>query len=176
MSLDGLVGGPDGQLDWMTWTWDMPLQEFVTNLTDTIDTILLGRKMTDAFIAHWEAAASNSEDPSKPFADKMVSAQKVVFSRTQKEISGKNARITNNDVVEEVTKLKTESGKDIIVYGGADFVHSLIQLNLIDEYYLFVNPTAVGNGLRIFSSQTPMKLEECIAFECGIVLHKYVRP
>lgn len=175
ISFDGFVCGPEGQLDWMTWTWDKPLEEYVTRLTDTIDTILLGRKMTDGFITHWEAAANNPDDLSKPFADKMVNAQKIVFSRSQKEIVGKNARIATNDLISEVNNLKAESGKDMIAYGGADFVHSLIQENLIDEYYFFMNPAAIGNGLKIFTSQIPLKLEECIRFECGIVLLKYTR-
>ena len=53
MSVDGFVAGPEGQLDWMTWTWDVRLQDFVRELTDSVDTIVMGRKMADGFMRHW---------------------------------------------------------------------------------------------------------------------------
>jgi dihydrofolate reductase len=176
VSVDGFVAGPEGQLDWMTWTWDPALADFVNQLTDSIDTILLGRKMTDGFNSHWEAAVQNPEDPSQAFAKKMVDARKIVFSRSQTTVKGINTTITNENVVDVVNRLKAEAGKDIVVYGGANFVSSLIENNLIDDLYLFVNPTAIGEGLRIFHQRTPLKLAGSVAYDCGIVVNHYTRP
>ena len=173
MSVDGFVAGPEGQLDWMTWNLDDRLNSFIHDLTDSIDTILLGRKMTDAFNAHWEAIVNKPEDKSQLIAKKMVDATKIVFSKSQKTISGINTSITNENLSDAVNKLKTQTGKDIIVYGGAEFVSSLIKENLIDELNLFINPTAVGNGLRIFFDRTKLQLVKSQPYECGVVVNTY---
>lgn len=173
VSADGFVAGPEGQLDWMTWNWDEQLAGYVIALTDSVDTILLGRKMTEGFVAHWENAASQPESPEYDFANKMVGYPKVVFSKTIQEVKGQNIRVENGDVVEAVHKIKEMPGKDIIVYGGAGFVSSLIENRLIDELHLFVNPTAIGAGLPIFSGRTGLKLTASTAFECGVVVNQY---
>ncbi|MGZ4044119.1 MAG: dihydrofolate reductase family protein, partial [Bacteroidia bacterium] len=82
ISVDGFVAGLNGELDWMTWNWDDNLKNHVSDLTDSIDTILLGRKMAHGFINHWTDALNNPEDPNQPFAAKMVEAHKVVFTKT----------------------------------------------------------------------------------------------
>ena len=174
LSVDGFVAGPEGQLDWMTWNWDMQLMDFVRELTDSVDTILMGRKMSAGFIQHWEKAVNDPDDPSQPFAEIMVNTPKVIFSRTQSTIEGINAAITNEPIVDVVNMLKDQPGKDMIVYGGAEFVSSLIENNLIDELYLFINPTAIGQGLSIFNGRVPLELDNSIRFDCGIVINKYL--
>jgi dihydrofolate reductase len=85
--------------------------------------------------------------------------------------------LQNGDTVEFINKLKEKPGRDIIVYGGANFVSSLISSGLIDEYNLFVNPSAIGKGLRIFSDADDYKrliLNESRSFDCGVVLNRYV--
>lgn len=169
LSVDGFVGGPNGELDWMTWNWDEKLQKCVTSITSSMDTILLGRKMTDGFVGHWTNVPA--EDPSYPFAQIMVNTHKVVFTKTLYESPWKNTVLAKGDIADEVNKLKAQEGKDIIVYGGANFVASLIKANLIDEYNLFVNPAAIGKGLSIFGQldgNKPLKLIKAEAFDCGV--------
>jgi dihydrofolate reductase len=171
MSVDGFVAGPEGQLDWMTFAMDEKLLAFINQLTDTSDTILLGRKMTEGFVTYWENVAPNS--PEYEFAQKMVGMPKVVFSRTAKKIEGKNVRVENGPLVDAVNRLKRQSGKDIVVYGGASFVSSLIENRLIDELNIFVNPIAIAKGLRIFSQRTPLTLVNSVAYSSGIVVNTY---
>src|SRR5580765_1602779 len=122
MSIDGYVGGPNGELDWMTWTWDDKLKDYVNELTDSVDTILLGRKMTEGFISHWTNIMKNQpDDPSYPFAKKMVDKPKVVFTKILHESSWENTTLAKGDLTEEIHALKHKNGKDIIVYGGATF-------------------------------------------------------
>ena len=71
------------------------------------------------------------------------------------------------DLADEIRKLKNQNGKDIIVYGGASFDSSLIKEGLIDEFHLFINPAAIGDGMSIFN------LVKSIVFDCGIVLLNY---
>ncbi len=185
MSVDGFVGGPNGELDFMTWNWDDKLKKYVDELTDSVDTILLGRKMTDGFIGHWSNVVKNKPDEeSYAFAKKMMDKPKYVFTKTLDKSSWENTLLAKGDLAEEIKKLKNQKGKDlptgqagIVVYGGANFVSSLVKAGLIDEYYLFVNPSAVGNGLSIFKTvdrRQNLKLTESIPFDCGIVLLKYL--
>jgi dihydrofolate reductase len=173
ITADGFVAGPEGQLDWMTWDMDEKLLAFINQLTDTSDTILLGRKMTDGFIKYWEGAITKPESPEYAFARKMVDTPKVVFSKTLNRIDGQNVRVENGDMVQAVNKLKNAQGKDIIVYGGAGFVSSLIENGLIDEFNFFVNPAAIGNGMRIFKDRKRMHLTASMACPCGIVVNTY---
>ncbi len=173
ITVDGFVAGPQGQLDWMTWNMDEKLIAFITHLTDSSDTILLGRKMTEGFITSWEQVITKPDSPEHSFAVKMVGLPKVVFSKTVSKVPGQNVRVENRPVVDAVNELKRADGKDIIVYGGATFVSSLIENRLIDTLNLFVNPVAISNGLRIFTDRTPLKLTASTAYDCGIVVNRY---
>ena len=176
ISVDGFVAGPNGALDWMTWDWDDELKSYVEELTDSVDTILLGRKMTDGFISHWSKVAADPNHPEHASAKKFVDIPKVVFTKTLSKSSWKNTTLAKGDLLEEVNKLKRQDGKGIIVYGGAGFVSSLIQHNLIDDYHLFINPAAIGKGMAIFNKvkdQFNLKLLKSNAFSCGIVVNHY---
>ncbi|MEO6150302.1 MAG: dihydrofolate reductase family protein [Mucilaginibacter sp.] len=177
MTIDGFVAGPNGELGWM-WASgerDEPIFNSVIELADSCDTILLGRKMTREFIDYWENVVDNQPDsPEQPLAQLMVSMRKIVFSRTQTAISGRNLEVENGDLAAAVKSLKNESGKDIMVYGGANFVSSLISQNLIDEYFIFSNPVAIGEGLSIFKDKKLLKLENSTAYKSGKVVNKYL--
>lgn len=178
-SIDGYVAGSEGQLDWMSldWMsgdWDDALISLVNELIDSSDIILMGRKMTSEFVTYWENVVNNQPDsPEFSFAQKMVNIKKIVFSKTQKMIAGKNVQVESGDLVTAVNVLKNLPGKDLIVYGGANFVSSLIENNLIDEMYLFVNPIAIGKGLSIFKNRQPLQLASSTAYKNGIIVNKY---
>jgi len=176
MTIDGFVAGPNGENDWVFISGpDEAAFQKIIELADSCDTILLGRKMTTEFIAHWENVVDNQPDsPQQPLAQLMVSMRKIVFSRTQTDIKGRNLEVENSDLITVVNALKKQLGKDIMVYGGVDFVSSLISLNLIDEYYIFVCPVAIGKGLSIFNKQKLLKLESSTAYKHGKVLNKYL--
>ena len=82
MSVDGYIAGPNGEMDWMVWDRDDKIKKYVDELTKPVDTILLGRKMTDGFISHWTDASSKPDDEAYAFAKKMVDTPKIVFSKT----------------------------------------------------------------------------------------------
>ena len=174
ITADGYVAGPEGQLDWMTFDMDAALLAFINQLTDTSDTILLGRKMTAGFIQYWEHVVTQRDSPEYAFALKMVGMPKVVFSKTLHHVEGKNVRVENGDLADAVKQLKNGPGKDIIVYGGATLVSSLIEHGLIDEMNLFVNPVAIGSGMRAFKGRTPLKLGASVPYPCGIVVNTYL--
>jgi dihydrofolate reductase len=160
----------------MTWNWDDELKKYVNDLTDSVDTILLGKNMTDGFVKHWANVKEDPADEAQSFGAKMTDTPKVVFSRTLEKSLWDNTTLAKGDYVEVVNKLKNQPGKDIIVYGGATFVSSLIQGGLIDEFNLFINPTAIGKGMAIFKNREDkqrLTLVESKAFDCGVVLIRY---
>jgi len=176
MTVNGFVGGPDGELDWMEWNWDDKLKLYVDELHVSIDTILLGRKMTDGFVSHWTNVVADPKNPDYSIARKMVDTPKVVFTKTLVESRWDNTVLAKGNLSDEVKKLKNQNGKDIIVYGGAEFVSNLVKERLIDEYYIFVNPSVISSGLTIFNNidnKRNLKLVESIPFSCGIVLLIY---
>jgi dihydrofolate reductase len=174
MSLDGFVAGPEGQLDWMSREVDDKQVQLLQELTDSMDTIILGRKMAEESVPHWEKAAKTGQDsPEKKYAETFVSTPKIVFSKTIKHIEGKNILVENGDLTESINKFKSQKGKDIIVYGGANFVNELINNNLIDELNLFIVPTAIGNGLKIFNKKTNFQFVKSISFSNGVIGTQY---
>lgn len=176
MSVDGYIAGPNGEMDFVTWNWDDELKQYVTELTDSFDCIVLGRKLAEGFIPHWAAITEKPDDPEFQAAKKFTDAPKVVFTRTLDESPWGNTVLAKGDLVDEINTLKAQAGRDIIAYGGANFVSGLIKHGLIDEYHLFVNPAAIGDGLAIFNeldSNQGLTLTQSRSFDCGIVLLKY---
>jgi dihydrofolate reductase len=188
ISVDGFIAGVNKEMDWLTWNMDHALLKYISDLNKDIDCILLGRGLADGFIPHWKMEAT---DPSKKrefvktmsesydFAKKMHETKKIVFTRSLKTSDWDNTILAAGDYVEEVNKLKNQPGGPIIVYGGGTFVSALIKARLIDEFHLFVNPAAIGNGMTIFKgleSKQDFNLVNATAFECGIaVLHYELR-
>ncbi len=175
ISVDGCIAGPNYEMDWLVW--DDKYLKYVNDITETVDTIILGRKMVDGFISYWTGVANKPDDPMNALAKKMIEIPKVVFTKSLNKSKWINTEIATGDLKDEITKLKSqEGGGDIIVYGGASFDSSLIKEKLIDEFYLFVNPVAIGNGKTIFKDLEdiqPFTLIESIGFDCGLVLLHY---
>lgn len=150
MTINGFVGGTDGKNDWMTWNPDDEFIAFMVSLIDSSDTLLLGRKTAEGLIPFWENTAE--KNPAHPFAKKIADISKVVFTKTLDQSPWNHTTLAKGNLAEEIAGLKNKNGKDILIFGGAGFVSSLIKERLIDEYHLIINPTAMGNGMTIFNS------------------------
>ena len=176
MSIVGCIAGPNGEMDWMVGLLDDKLIKYENEITESIDTILLGRKMTDVFISYWLDLINKPDDPWYAFAKKMIEIPKVVFTKTLNKSKWINTDLATDDLTDEIIKLKSRDGKDMVVYGGASFDSSLIKLGLIDEFLLFINPVAIGNGMTIFKDLNEIQkfnMVKSIAFDSGIVLLQY---
>ena len=143
MTINGYVGGLNGKSDWMTWNPDPEFIEFLSSLIDSSDTLLLGRKTAEGIIKFWEDEAVNN--PVHPFAKKIAAISKVVFTKTLDKSKWNNTALAKGNLAEEIAALKKQKGKDILIFGGADFVSSLIKEGLVDEYHLIINPTAMSS-------------------------------
>ncbi|WP_315824259.1 dihydrofolate reductase family protein [Paraflavitalea speifideaquila] len=185
-SVDGFIADAKDRTDWMVWnwgaewTWDAALQKHFVDLHDTVDTVLLSRKMAEeGFIGHWARVAANPDGPQYAFAKSITAAPKVVFTKTLNQSVWENTSLAKGSLVSEVTKLKNLPGKNMIVYGGASFVSALIEAGLIDEFHLFVNPIALGSGLSIFKDpghKLSLQLVNTQSYECGVTVLTYLPP
>src|SRR4051812_37539350 len=105
-SLDGFVAGIGDDLSWMIPDWDAGLISFVSALTEPIDLILLGRRLSEGFLPHWAKVASDPEDPSYLAGRKFHDTEKVVFSRSLDHPDGNNTRILQDAGQETIQLLK----------------------------------------------------------------------
>lgn len=177
-SIDGFITGPNHEMNWMLFPWTEDIISYVREITTAVDLIILGKNLAEGFIPHWEEVVRDPQNPDYEGGLKYTSTPKLVFSTTLTSSKWENTTVVNGELVSEIIKLKSQNGGDIIAYGGAKFVASLIKNNLIDEYHLMVNPTAVGKGMPIFNELTQnlqLVLNDCKKFDCGIALLKYVK-
>jgi dihydrofolate reductase len=182
ISIDGYIADEKGKTDWMIWnwsedwTWDKELQFDFTELKGSIDTVLLSRKMAkEGFIDHWASVSKKSDDPQSKFASIITAAKKVVFTNTLEKSEWENTVLAKGNLVEEVNNLKKQEGKDLLVYGGASFLSSLIEEDLVDEYYLFINPVALGEGVKMFTKKHKLKAVFSHTYGCGITVMKFIK-
>ena len=176
VSLDGFASaGPNDEQKWVTWALK-EIYSYVTGIYESTDTILIGRKLAMDYIPYWQDTFTKPDDPMHEFAVKIVTSKKIVFTKTLKKSEWDNTEIATGDLVEEIKKLKSQPGKDMVVYGGVSFVAALIKEQLIDEIHLFLNPVAIGQGESPFSALDgfqQLKLQRCVPFPSGIVLLTY---
>lgn len=176
ITIDGFIAGQNGEMDWMVFNWTDDIKKYVQEITEPVDTILLGRNLATGFIPHWNTVAQDDNNPEKKVGIKFSETPKIVFSKTLSQSEWENTTVENGDFVEKINELKHLSGKDIIVYGGGKFVSSLIRENLIDELHLFVNPAILGKGMPIFQGIETMQKLNLVGskqFGCGIIVHVY---
>jgi dihydrofolate reductase len=173
VSLDGFVEGSNRNIDWILI--DEELHTFVNNQHREIDTFLFGRRMYEVML-YWETA---DKDPSNPayvleFARIWKNIHKIVFSKTLERAQG-NATLNRGDIAKEIVKLKAQPGKTMSV-GGAAIASTLMRLNLIDEYQLFINPVILGSGTSMFpmlDNKINLRLIETQTFHSGVVFLRY---
>ncbi|TWR27656.1 deaminase [Mucilaginibacter achroorhodeus] len=176
MTVDGFGARKNGQNDWVFFSGpdEAGFQKLI-NLAETCDTVLVGHNMAPTFLGHWQNMA-DSEQPTqqKTFGQVISNMRKIVFSRNQNTSDVPNVEIENGDLRKAIEALKNEEGKDMIAYGCGEFVLALIKQNLIDEYYIIVNPVVIGDGISVFKEEKVLTLESSDAFKNGKVLNKYL--
>lgn len=164
-TLDGFIEGKNGETDWCIMDAEMRFTDFLHQ----IDTILYGRKSYDM----WGEfnPPTNAAVDEKEMWRLVHSKDKYVFSKTENRTDSKT-RYINNNVAEEVNKLKNQPGKDIWLYGGASLITTFIELELVDEFRLSVHPVVLGEGKALFTDikkRLDLHLIETKTFSSGVV-------
>jgi dihydrofolate reductase len=181
VTLNGLAAGPDGSVDFIpaSTRGDQRFGREQLVLMETVDTMLLGRVTYLMFAAHWPNVNAGEE---QPFADRLNALHKIVFSRTLDAApwgAREEASVVSGGPVEEITRLRQESGKDMVVWGSLSLAETLIRHNLVDEYRLVVCPIALSGGRALFNETvTPLRmmLVDVQPLDLGAVSLKYVPP
>jgi Dihydrofolate reductase len=178
VTLDGYMAGPDCELDWHFNYWNEEMADHACQQLSKADTILLGRVTYVAMAKYWPCQACNLSYPREhlAFAEMMNSHLKIVFSKTLSRASWNNSRLVNKHFKAEISRLKRQEGKDIIIYGSGQLVNSLMQSGLIDEYELWVHPVLLGDGKALFTGIEDirtLKLIKTTPFNSGVVILYY---
>jgi len=183
ISLDGFVAGPNGEMDWIKANEE--IFDYVGKRISEGDTALYGRVTYQMMENYWPTA----ED--KPTATRhdiehskwYSKVHKVVLSKTMKDAglpAGQagltNTKIISDNLSDRINEIKQQAGKEILLFGSPTATHSLIQLNLIDGYWLFVNPIILGRGIPLFADikdKIKLKLLTTRQFTCGVTELNY---
>jgi dihydrofolate reductase len=165
MSLDGVMEEPR----WTFKYWNDEIAKFKGEESSASDALLLGRVSYEGFAAAWPESKDEG-------AEYFNSVRKYVVSKTLEEpLEWNNSTLIKDNIVQEITNLKQQNGKDITVHGSATLVQTLMQHDLVDRYRLLVYPVVVGKGKRLFKEGIPatLKLLESRSFSSGVVALVY---
>lgn len=171
-SLDGFVAGLNGEMNWIKF--DDELFDFVGTMTEQADTALYGRVTYNMMQSYWPTAGDtpNATKHEKEHSTWYNRVSKVVLSTTLHEAALDNTQVISNQLSESIHTLKQKEGKNILIFGSPGASQSLLNLGLIDAFWLFVNPIILGQGMPLFkdvTGTTELKLVESKTFECGVI-------
>ncbi len=169
VSLDGVMEAPN---EWSLNCWSEDQGQFKFAELAASDALLLGRVTYEGFAAAWP----HMTEQAGAYADMMNSYPKYVVSSTLTELEWNNSHRLNQNIAQEVEALKQQPGKDIIVFGSAELIQTLMQHDLIDEYRLLIYPIVVGKGKHLFALESAgkgMKLVESKIFTSGVAALTY---
>jgi dihydrofolate reductase len=172
MSLDGFAARRDGTMDWLSerQAYGSYRQRAVAELLGQTGVLVLGRQGGEEMAQAWPGSRS-------PTGELMNALPKVVFSSTLGELEWSNARISDRSPEDEIPELKSQTGKDLVVFGGVRFARALAASGLIDEYRINVQPVALGDGLPLLHGlKDPLRLElvSSTAWADGPITQTYV--
>jgi len=174
MSRDGFVSGPSGELDWFVYAGFVKGTEFgeyARTVISNVDAILLGRLTYEEFSSYWPTA--KNDDP--VITERINNLPKFVFSRSLKQVAWGDwgtARLVKEEAAVAVSKMREETGRDMVIYGSATLVSTLMKAGLIDEYQLIVYPVVLGKGRPEFkdlNERYPLSLVDVKQFKSGVV-------
>jgi dihydrofolate reductase len=176
VTLDGFFEGPNKELDWHIV--DEEVKEYAIDLLSNVDPLLFGRVTYQLMADYWPAAATNPSTSKSDLeiAEKMNNLPKIVFSKTLQEVKWNNSSLVKENIVEEISKMKQQSGKDMVIFGSGSIVSTFMQFGLIDEYRIILNPVVLGNGKPLFkgiNEKQNLKLLKTEVLGSGVVILYY---
>jgi dihydrofolate reductase len=177
LSLDGFVAGPNGEMDWIKVNEE--IFDYVGKRISKGDTSLYGRVTYQMMENFWPTAADkpNATKHDREHSKWYSKVHKIVLSRTMKDADLTNTTIISNNLSERINEIKQQAGEEILLFGSPTATHALMQQNLIDGYWLFVNPIILGQGIPLFKDirqQIKLKLVSTKQFDCGVTALDYL--
>ena len=178
VTLDGYIAGPNGEMDWVAENYDDAMATYENEIVSQADTLLLGRVTYQSFAGSWPHVPDNpnASEGEKAYARALNAMRKIVFSRTLESVEWNNSTLHKEVVPEEIEQLKQEPGRDMLIYGSASIIQTLVNHGLIDEYQVLVHPLIVGGGKPLFQNiqhQVKLKLVNTKTHPSGVVVLSY---
>ena len=177
-SLDGFGAGINGEMDWIHV--DEEIFNYGAERIYETDIALYGRKTYQLMESYWPTAA-DQPNPTKHDIEHSKwykRVKKVVLSKTLKQENLINTQVIAGNLVEEINKLKQNTQQEILLFGSPTAAHSLMAVNLIDDYWLYINPVLLGAGIPVFKdikTKTRLSLITSKVFSSGVVCLHYTR-
>jgi len=176
VSLDGFIGGPSGELDWIVYN-----DEMVHNaraLCDQAGGAMYGRTTYGMMVGYWPTVLTdpNASATDLHHARWVEDIPKVVFSTTMESADWNNTTLVKENLTEAVMKIKQQPGEEVLIFGSPRLTHSLAKLGLIDQYHMNLNPVVLGKGMPLFAPDngtTKLNLLKSERFECGVLGLRY---
>jgi len=176
ISLDGFVAGPKGEMNWIKV--DQEIFDHIGKRISETDAALYGRKTYEMMEGYWPTAGDkpNASKHDKEHAAWDKKARKIVLSKTLKKADLTNTQIISDNLADKMNEKQQQKGSDILLFGSPTATHALIERNLIDGYWLFVNPIVLGEGIPLFvdiKDKIKLKLLTTRSFTSGVVELSY---
>ena len=179
LSLDGFTAGPNDELDWISY--DEELEKHSHSMHAITDAVIWGRRTYEGMASYWLTVPGNPDSTPAELEHVrfLENATKIVVSRTLDHIDWNNAQNTvliKDNITEEINKIKQQPGKDIWFLGSTMLAQTFMQLDLIDEYRININPTVLGQGKPLFAGVTrnfSLTLLEASTLTSGVVALRY---
>lgn len=177
ISLDGFVAGPNREMNWIKV--DDEIFDYVGKRISKGDTAIYGRLTYKMMEDYWPGAGNKPAATSHDIEHSRWynSAHKIVLSRTLDDAGLNRTTIIRDNLADRMKEIKQQEGNEILIFGSPTATHSLIQLNLIDGYWLFVNPIILGQGIPLFADikeKVNLKLINTRQFNCGVTELSYI--
>jgi len=175
LSLDGFCAGPSGEMDWITV--NPAIFEDADRVIATAGAAVYGRTTYGMMRGYWPTVLDDANAPEdrRAHARWVEDIEKITFSRTLKESDWNNVQLKQD--VKEITALKQQPGKNLLIFGSPGLVRSFQALDAIDEYWMFLNPVLLGAGIRFFEGahKARFRIAEAKRFEPDVMRFHYVR-
>jgi len=171
-SLDGFVAGLNGEMDWIIH--DEEIFEDAIDLAGTTDAAIYGRTTYQMMESYWPTVLTlpSSTKNELHHAQWVEDIHKIVFSKTLEKAGWNNTTLIKENIIDEMRKLKRQPGKNMMIFGSPGLTHSFMQMDLIDQYRININPVVLGNGIPLFKNMNGkirLKLLKTKMFNAGVV-------
>ena len=175
LSLDGFSATKDGGLEWIPY--NPALEKYAEKIVESVGSAMYGRN-TFELMKYFRTVPNNPSSSAHEIehAKWIENIEKIVFSTTLTTEDWNNTKIISGNVLEEVTKLKEEKGKDIVIFGSPTLATSLMELDLIDEFQFTISPVVLGEGktfLRNITKKVTLELVSSESIEGGVIAVHY---
>lgn len=178
VSLDGFAADEKRGLEWISY--DSELQQYADGIVATVGSPVYGRNTYELMAGYWPTVLNdpNASEHGRKHAQWVDQVTKIVFSRTMKKADWNNTIVLQDNVEEEINKLKKQPGKDLVIFGSPGLAHSFMELDLIDEYQLTLNPVLLGAGIPVYErikNKTNLRLLKATPLQSGVVGLHYAK-